>query len=284
MDRCWGVIGVRSKALGLLLGALAACRAGGTAGAPDATPSPARTAQPGEPAGQASGAGEAREGTARSRAGDSEEPSVEEVPIESGFPLLVWAPRGRGTFPLVIAAHGAGCVAEDHCAYWWRLTQGRAIVACLRGEPLYRNRPEQGFFFRDHFALGRELALSVGALTKHFGDRIGARKTFAGYSQGATMGALALPNSGLTFEQLVFIEGGGEGMTKRSVDRLRELGTERVLFVCGTAGCSKRAQGMAGVLTRAGIDARAVDAPGTGHTYLGPVEDVTRAQTAWLWP
>lgn len=234
--------------------------------------------------GEASGANEASDDTARSAAGESEEPSVEELPIETGFPLLVWAPSGRGTFPLVVAAHGAGCVAEDHCAYWWRLTEGRAIVACLRGEPLFRNRPEQGFFFRDHLALGRELALSIGALTKHYGDRIGARTTFAGYSQGATMGALALPDSGLTFEQLVFIEGGGEGMTKRSVNRLRELGTERVLFVCGTPGCSKRAQGMAGVLTRAGIEARAVDAPGAGHTYLGPVEELARAQTAWLWP
>jgi predicted esterase len=284
MDRGWGVALVRSRMLGILLGSLVACRTGGPVGAPDAASGPALTDQPEEPAREASGGNEASEGTDRSSDGESGEPSVLELPIESGFPLLVWAPRGPGPFPLVIAAHGAGCVAEDHCAYWWRLTEGRAIVACLRGEPLFRNRPEQGFFFRDHLALGRELALSVGALRNRFGDRIGPRATFAGYSQGATMGALALPDSGLTFEQLVFIEGGGEGMTKRSVDRLREQGTKRVLFVCGTGGCSKRAQSMAGVLTRAGIDARAVDAPGVGHTYLGPVEELTRAQTAWLWP
>jgi hypothetical protein len=41
---------------------------------------------------------------------------------------------------------------------------------------------------------------------------------------------------------------------------------------------------MAGVLTRAGIDARAVEAPGAGHAYWGPVEVLVDTQTAWLWP
>lgn len=216
--------------------------------------------------------------------GETSQPRIEELPLESGFPLIVWAPQGRGPYPLVVAAHGVGCVAEDHCAYWWRLTAGRAIVACLRGEPLYRTRPEQGFFFRDHFALGRELELATRALTQHFGARLGQRATFAGYSQGATMGALAVPDSGLSFDELVFIEGGGEGMTKRSIDSLRAAGTQRALFVCGTSGCSKRAQSTAGTLARSGIDARAVEARGAGHTYLGAVEEVLAEQTTWLWP
>lgn len=275
--------------MALAVAQTSACRPGGAGGATGA-PGETHDASTDEPLaargadGAVAGAAEAAGATEAPLGAEGGTPRVEELPLESGFPLLVWAPEGRGPFPLLVAAHGAGCVAEDHCAYWWRLTEGRAIVACLRGEPLYRTRPEQGFFFRDHFALGRELELSVRTLTQHFGARLGERATFAGYSQGATMGALALPQSGLAFAELVFIEGGGEGMTQRSIDSLRAAGTERVLFVCGTSGCSKRARSTAGTLARSGIDARAVDAPGAGHTYLGAVEVVVGEQTAWLWP
>lgn len=212
------------------------------------------------------------------------EPHVAEIPLESGFPVLTWAPRSAASAPLIVSAHGAGCVAEDHCAYLWRLSGGRAVVACLRGDPLYRQRPEQGFYFRDHFALRAELEAAVSAVRQHFGDRLKASATFVGYSQGATMGALALPSMQLAFRELIFIEGGGEGMPRASAERLRALGTERVLFACGTKGCAKRSQATAALLTAVGLEARALEAPGAGHTYLGAVEELVSSQTRWLWP
>lgn len=212
------------------------------------------------------------------------EPVIEELELAGAFPVLIWRPGRTGPHSLVVSAHGAGCRAEDHCAYLWRLTGGQAIVACLRGEPLFRNRPEQGFFYRDHFALGRELDAAMTVLRGRLGSELGESATFVGYSQGATMGALALPDSEAAFQQLVFIEGGGEGMSRRSAERLRDRGTARVLFACGTKGCAERARRTAGGLEAVGISARSVHAVGAGHTYLGAVEEQVASQTSWLWP
>jgi len=211
-------------------------------------------------------------------------PVVLDLELEGGFPLLTWAPAGRGEHPVVVTAHGAGCLAEEDCDYLWRLTSGKAIVACLRGEPLFRTRPEQGFYFRDHLALGRELGLAVAALRTEFGERLGDDWTFAGYSQGATMGALALPESTRAFQQLLLIEGGGEGMTRKSAERLREQGTKRVLFACGNSGCAKRGEQTAVGLRAVGLDVRVVHAEGAGHTYLGAVEEEVSGELGWFWP
>lgn len=214
----------------------------------------------------------------------SGEPIRAELPVEGAFPLLTWAPSGSEARPLVISAHGAGCLAEEHCEYFWRLLQGRAIVACLRGEPLFRNRPERGFYFRDHLALARELEGAARVLRAHFGGRLQDDWTYAGYSQGATMGALLLPDSPLGFAQVLLIEGGGEGMSRSAAERLRAKGTERLLFACGTTGCRDRAGRVAEALDAVGIDARVAFGQGAGHTYLGPVETTVLAEAAWLWP
>jgi predicted esterase len=214
----------------------------------------------------------------------SQEPIRTDLAVEGAFPLLTWAPEGSEPKPLVISAHGAGCLAEQHCEYFWRLLEGRAIVACLRGEPLYRNRPEQGFYFRDHLALARELEGAVTALRAHFGARLLQGWTYAGYSQGATMGALLLPDSPASFTQVLLIEGGGEGMSRTNAEKLRAKGTARVLFACGTTGCRDRSARVADVLGKVGIDARVAFGEGAGHTYLGSVETTVLAQASWLWP
>jgi len=214
----------------------------------------------------------------------SREPTVEELPVEGAFPLLVWAPADAAERPLIVSAHGAGCLAEDHCAYLWGLSGGQSIVACLRGEPLYRQHPERGSYFRDHRALARELEAAVDALEARFGTRPAAGRTYVGYSQGATMGALLLPDSARGFRQVLFIEGGGEGMPRASAERLKAKGTERVLFACGTSGCKSRADRVASLLGAVGIDARVVVGEGAGHTYLGAVETTVLDQLTWLWP
>jgi predicted esterase len=214
----------------------------------------------------------------------SREPTVEDLPVEGAFPVLVWAPNGSAKKPLIVSAHGAGCAPEDHCAYLWGLSGGEAIVACLPGEPLYRQHPERGFYFKDHRALARELEAAMLAIEARFGTRLDADRTYVGYSQGATMGALLLPDSPLFFRQILFIEGGGEGMPRASAQRLKDKGTERVLFACGTNGCKSRAGRVASVLQAVGIDARVVFGEGAGHTYLGAVETTVLEVTGWLWP
>jgi predicted esterase len=214
----------------------------------------------------------------------STEPIREELAVEGAFPLLVWAPAGREKQPLIVSAHGAGCMPEDHCAYLWELSKGQAIVACLPGEPLYRKYPERGFYFKDHLALARELEAAMLALEAHFGARLSEDRTYVGYSQGATMGALLLPDSPRSFRQLLFIEGGGEGLPRASAQRLKDKGTERVLFACGTSGCKGRADRVASLLQAVGIDARVGFGEGAGHTYLGAVETTVLEQMSWLWP
>ena len=98
------------------------------------------------------------------------------------------------------------------------------------------------------------------------------------------MGALLLPESPLAFTQILLIEGGGEGMPRLSAQRLRDKGTERVLFVCGSTGCASRAERVASLLTTVGIDARVGVGEGAGHTYLGAVETTVLEQATWLWP
>src|SRR5688572_29084549 len=198
-----------------VLGLAGACHSTGPASeaSSDSAAHGAHGARLGEGADSAVAAGSEAQSAAASGDLDDGEPLQLEVPVEGAFPLLVWAPKGTRPHAVIVSAHGAGCLAEQHCGYLWRLARGRAIVACLRGEPLFRARPEQGFYFRDHRALGKELQLAVHALKKQFGERLGASWTFVGYSQGATMGALALPDSPVAFDQIVFIEGGGEGMT-----------------------------------------------------------------------
>jgi predicted esterase len=214
----------------------------------------------------------------------STEPIREELAVEGAHPLLVWSPSGTKERPLIISAHGAGCAPEDHCAYLWGLSGGEAIVACLPGEPLYRQHPERGFYFKDHRALARELEAAMLAIEARFGTRLDADRTYVGYSQGATMGALLLPDSALAFRQILLIEGGGEGMLRSSAQRLKDKGTERVLFACGTSGCKGRADRVASLLGSVGIDARVVFGEGAGHTYLGAVETTVLEVTGWLWP
>jgi predicted esterase len=254
------------------LGLGVACHAGSGARALEANP------QPVEPDEELAAGAEASEPEQAASA----QPVIEELAVEGALPLLVWAPSGTATRPLIISAHGAGCMPEDHCSYLWELSQGQAIVACLRGDPLYRKYPERGFFYRDHFALGRELEAAAAALRQRFDGQLDSSWTYVGYSQGATMGALALPESALGFEQILLIEGGGEGMPRASAERLKERGTERVLFVCGTKSCAEKGRKTASTLRAAGLDVRVEEAPGAGHTYLGAVEERVAAQVGWL--
>lgn len=256
------------------------CHAGPRAGeASEQSPAPALA-----PAAPTDSADSGAAHGAEQEAPASGEPIRTDLAVAGAFPLLTWAPSGKGPRALIVSAHGAGCLAEQHCEYFWRLLGGQAIVACLRGEPLFRNRPEQGFYFRDHLALARELEGAVAALQAHFAERLQEDWTFAGYSQGATMGALLLPDSPLTFAHILLIEGGGEGMSRNSAERLRDKGTRRVLFVCGTSGCRGRAERTAELLDDVGIDARVGFGQGAGHTYLGAVETTVLVEANWLWP
>ena len=91
-----------------------------------------------------------------------------------------------------------------------------------------------GFYYRDHHALAAELRAALAALDRRFGARVDhAGAVYAGFSQGATMGALALPEFGFTSAMLV--EGGTDDWTVTHARAFHDAGGERVVFVAAPA-------------------------------------------------
>ena len=199
-----------------------------------------------------------------------------EVP---GFlPAVLVVPKGRGTRPLVVAAHGAGGAPEWECDYWERLTLRRAFVLCLRGT---RINPRAGFYFRDHRALEAELSAALAVVRREFPSVAPDSGIYAGFSQGASMGALITAKHAHQLPYVVLIE----GFQRWNVALGRafaERGGQAVLFACGTRDCEKAADISTRALQRAGPRARAEYAAGAGHTPGGPVEALVAAGLPWL--
>ena len=93
----------------------------------------------------------------------------------------------------------------------------------------------------------------------------------AGYSQGATMGALFGASQGSWLWGLMLIEGGTEGWSLSRSQIFFEEGGRRVVTVCGTERCQREGRAAAQVQTQAGLSAQLVAVSGAGHTYLGRV-------------
>jgi len=209
--------------------------------------------------------------------------------VEGFSPALVYTPRGSATLPLWFVAHGAGGTAEQQVEYWSRLLRDQYVIVALAGVPLSRKQPEQGHYYTDHLALGRELDEVIEKLGEAaqqgvpYAHRLGPPPfMFGGYSQGATMGALVLIERPEIFQRLLLIEGGYEGWTKSRAQRYQAGGGQRVLWVCGTASCLRRAESAAQAARHAGLTVQAEWVDGGGHAYWGRVEDRVTELLPWL--
>jgi predicted esterase len=200
-----------------------------------------------------------------------------------GFlPALVYVPSASQPRPLVVAAHGAGGMPEGECEYWRRLTQGTSFVLCLRGARTNNLYPS-GYYFPTHFALEREFRAAVRALRAKYGSRIQKQgATYAGFSQGAIMGAPMIVDHAADFPQLVLIEGGYEYWSVPSARAFARKGGKRVLFACGTRWCATKAEIPAAWLRRYNVDVRIEYAPGAGHTPGGAVMVLTAKALPWV--
>lgn len=199
-----------------------------------------------------------------------------EVP---GFdPAIVFLPaRASRRPPLVIVAHGAGVVPADICGVVRELFHGGSALLCLVGPRIAQG--SEGRYFPDHFALERIFLSSLDALSRrHAGEIDLQRAVYAGYSQGATMGALMLPRHGDRVRRLLLIEGGFSEWSTAGARQFRDAGGERVLFACGTRGCRTRAETSAAVLRRSGVDARVIAELSAGHTYAGSLAGLVEAE------
>lgn len=203
-----------------------------------------------------------------------------EVPDFS--PALVRFADGPGKAPVLVVTHGAGGTPEAHCELWARISRGQATLLCLRGRARSQ-LPEDGDYYPDHPTLERETFAALAALRARFADRIAEGPVFyAGFSQGATMGALMLVEHGSEVTRLVLVEG---GFSEWSVARAREFrarGGERVLFVCGRKACAEPARNAAHWFNEAGVAAQVAYVQGAGHSHGERVEARITALYPWF--
>ncbi len=218
------------------------------------------------------------------------ETSVESGPWATleipGFePAIVSLPEGsRVGAPLLVATHGAGGNADWHCAHWRALTTARGYVLCLAGKRMIADHKVQsGYYYPDHHALGRELEAALTAFREAYPRADVSEPVFAGYSQGASMGALVLASREPTFARAALVEGGFAEWNVTQAKRFHARGGQRVLFACGRRHCASLAERAVGWLKEAEVDAMAVHAVGAGHTPAGAVAAKTAEVLPWLF-
>lgn len=219
-------------------------------------------------------------GAPREQAASVPEATSLEVP---GFePAVLSFPATRRTRePVLVAAHGAGDVPAEQCRAWREILGDRGIILCVAGPRVAVH--SEGRYFPDHFALERIVFASLESFRRAFPEIAAAdRVVYAGYSQGATMGALMLPEHGATCPRLALVEGGFDGWSLRRAQAFATNGGARVLFACGTRHCRERAEASAATLRHAGVAARVVSDLSAGHTYGGAVAHVLAKSIDWL--
>jgi predicted esterase len=211
------------------------------------------------------------------------------LPVARFHPAVVSLPVGTGrSFPLLVATHGAGGRPEPHCELWRRITAARGFVLCPAGARASALVPEResGYFYPGHPALAAELEAAIAALVQRYGERVDSgQPVYAGYSQGATMGALVLPTHPAAFARAALVEGGvGESQEWNiaTARRFAERGGRRLLLACGRPACASAAATTVAHLGRGGIEARLVHVAGAGHTYLGGMEQALHESFGWL--
>jgi len=203
-----------------------------------------------------------------------------EVPEFSA--ALVRLPESREKLPLIVVTHGAGGTAEAHCELWARIAEERAALLCLRGRPRGPSAAD-GEYYPDHHALERETIAALAALRARFSERIAEGGVYyAGFSQGATMGALMLVEHADQVPRLVLVEGGVAEWSVARARAFRQRGGERVLFVCGRKECAEAARKSAYWFKLAGVPAQVEYVAGAGHSHDARVEARVVAALPWL--
>jgi predicted esterase len=244
------------------------------------TPPDAPSTQAAEPQPPASGPESAN---AEASSPEAPETKFFSLKVDGFEPAVVAVPGGPPrTRPMLIAAHGAGCMPEHHCLFWAEIVRDRAVVVCPRGVAL-RADSDHGFYFPHHHHLDREVLAVISAARAALGNLVDEGPiVYVGYSQGASMGALVAHRHPKVLSKLVLIEGGQHQWDVPTARAFQRGGGERVLLVCGQGGCARVARRAATWLTRAGVEARAEYATGAGHTFLGAVAERLRDSFDWL--
>jgi predicted esterase len=215
--------------------------------------------------------------------------SIVTLPVPGHTEAVVSLPLGATSpRPLLVAAHGAGDRAEWHCELWRGIVGDRAFVLCPQGRRTDARVPhaDASYYYPDHFALDKELAVAIVALGDRYREHLDPKQAvYAGFSQGAIHGSQVIVLHPEQFPRAALVEGGNGFFNEWSMHAARKYaagGGKRVLFACGSHACVRTAERCAGYLRKAGVEARVVHAEGAGHSYGPPMDEELRASFAWL--
>lgn len=160
----------------------------------------------------------------------------------------------------------------------------RAFVLCVRGAKTNRSDPlaTSHHYYPDHLWLGRAVDASVAALVAK-DPRVDAEAAvYAGYSQGAVMGALMLMDRAQRFPRALLIEGQQNDWNVAGAARWKRAGGLRVGLACGLLRCAESQERSRQSLARGGVEVKLRHASGAGHTYAGAVGDHVAELLEWL--
>lgn len=193
----------------------------------------------------------------------SSEPRVRSLDLPGFQQAHLVLPRGEGRTKarLAVVAHGAGERPEPHCDHYGPLLGDEYLLACTRGFPnnSHLPEPERGYFYDGHHRLGDELTALFETLSKTEPFASGVELNgalYVGFSQGATMGILALheePELAVRFNGILLVDGGSGEWTVALAKRMAERNT-RVAIVCGNAACREKAERSRSWLRHAGLE------------------------------
>lgn len=217
---------------------------------------------------------------------------LERLPVPGFLPSVVAWPQATPSrpLPIVVAAHGSYDQPEWNCQTYQRVVAGRAVIVCPRGR-LRWDTPQEPSLLRFFFPsghgngawLGREVDAAVGALRTSASQRVDAGPVlYAGFSQGAILGAPLIISQPARFPRALLVEGGHGAWDPSSARAYARGGGQRVLFACGRASCTQSARAAAAHLARAGVQVKVVAAEGEGHTYDGRVAAEIASALPWL--
>jgi predicted esterase len=186
---------------------------------------------------------------------------------------------------VAVIGHGAGGSGRDLCEFWDPLLPKDFILVCPSGALLNRGEPDGGAYFPDHFAFRAELVAILQSLEESFPGKLRPGFRFMGYSQGATMGALAVVGEISVFQEMVLMEGGAEHWTHTRAQSFGKSGGRRVILACGTRGCSRHAERAKAAFVGGAVELHVLSAPSAGHTYGGAVaQQVLQVMATWEEP
>jgi len=205
------------------------------------------------------------------------------LPLEGFEPAILQLPSEHRPLALFVVSHGAGGQAKWHCRHYELMLGPYAGLVCLAGKRMAARNPTLGYYYPNHVELGNELRVARAVLLETHGPSVaGETAVYIGYSQGATMGALAVGEHGEYWPLMALVEGGFDSWSPALARKYKSGGGQRVLFVCGTEHCQKNALAAESTLVAAGLETKLLYARGAGHRPDGPVAGCVREGLRWL--